>query len=87
MNKYSERPNTEHREFLEREILGIRDFFEVGVIGLREIVYMGEVKAVEEYEKGVILGDKFCDLELCDSGFLGQIIGDLLGGVLRKYDN
>lgn len=48
---------------------------------------MGEVKAVEEYEKGVILGDKFCDLELCESGFTGQIIGDLMGGVFRKYDN
>ncbi|WP_161936202.1 hypothetical protein [Thermodesulfovibrio aggregans] len=54
---------------------------------MREIVYMGEVKAVEEYEKGVILGDKFCDLELCESGFTGQIIGDLMGGVFRKYDN
>lgn len=48
---------------------------------------MGEVKTVEENEKEVILGDKFCDLELCESGFTGQIIGNLLGGVFRKYDN
>lgn len=48
---------------------------------------MGEVKTVEENEKEVILGDKFCDLELCESGFTGQIIGDLMGGVFKKYDN
>jgi hypothetical protein len=35
------------------------------------MVYGGEVKIRKEYEKWVVFGDEFSDLEVCKGGFFG----------------
>ena len=47
---------------------------------------MGEIKAGEENKKGIIWGDEFCDLEICESRFFRSDHRGPPGG-FRRYDN